>query len=286
MGRPMTALFRGVGITRRFRLPRRSLLEPVESLTALDNVSIEIPTGAKFGVVGESGSGKSTLARILLALDQPTEGEVYFDGRIISGASPGELGDLRRDVQVVLQDPRSSLNPRMRVFEIIAEPLRSLGVAGDERGRVLELLDAVGLSTASMDRYPHQFSGGQRQRIAIARALAPHPRAIIADEPVSALDVSVRAQILNLLQDLVRDFGLTLVMVSHDLSVIRYLCDYTAVMYNGEIVESGPSERVHENPTQDYTRRLLAAIPTMDGSLLERVRAVEGDDREGEHDET
>lgn len=265
-------LFSAIGVTRRFRQPRRRLTEPPRYVTALDDVSIGIREGSKFGLVGESGSGKSTLARILLALDQPTSGEVRFDGQVISGAPRSELDELRSEVQIVLQDPRSSLNPRMKVFEIIAEPLRSLGVGGDERNRVAELLEAVRLPQRAMERYPHQFSGGQRQRIAIARALAPHPRALIADEPVSALDVSVQAQILNLLQDLVRDFGLTLVMVSHDLAVIRYLCDYIAVMNDGRIVESGPSEEVYGNPTQDYTRRLLLAIPTMDGALLDRIR--------------
>jgi peptide/nickel transport system ATP-binding protein len=205
-----------------------------------------------------------------MALDQPTEGTVRYAGRQVSDASERQLRFLRRDVQMILQDPMSSLNPRMRVGRLIAEPMTALGIDGDHRDRVTELLHAVGLSDDVVDRYPHQFSGGQRQRIAIARALAPGPRVIVADEPVSALDVSVRAQILNLLTDLAEQFRLTLVMVSHDLSVVRYLCDRIAVMHQGRVVEAGDTEQIYSDPQQAYTRKLLSAVPTLDGNLLNR----------------
>jgi peptide/nickel transport system ATP-binding protein len=265
-----TPILEGVDLVREYRMPRRSLREPGEVVRALDGVSIAIEEGETFGIVGESGSGKSTLSRILMALDQPTEGTVVYAGRQVSNASERQLRFLRRDVQMILQDPMSSLNPRMRVGRLISEPLSALGIEGNHRDRVSELLDAVGLSDDVVDRYPHQFSGGQRQRIAIARALAPGPRVIVADEPVSALDVSVRAQILNLLTDLAEQFRLTLVMVSHDLSVVRYLCDRIAVMHQGRIVETGETEQIYCDPQQPYTRKLLAAVPTLDGNLLNR----------------
>ena len=208
--------------------------------------------GETFGVVGESGSGKSTLVRLLLGLEQPDEGSVRYLG-----------GDLRREVQVVFQDPVSSLDPRMRVRQIVAEPLTVMHLPGDHRARADELLQAVGLPPGSGDRYPHEFSGGQRQRIAIARALAPRPQVLLADEPVSALDVSVRAQILNLLEDLRTGFDLTLVLVSHDLSVVRHMCDRTAVMYLGEMVELGPTADLFAHPQHAYTKQLLEAIPRL-----------------------
>jgi peptide/nickel transport system ATP-binding protein len=263
-------ILEGFHLVREYRMPRRSLREPGEVVRALDGVSIAIEEGETFGIVGESGSGKSTLSRILMALDQPTEGTVRYAGQQVSNVPERQLRYLRRDVQMILQDPMSSLNPRMRVGRLISEPLAALGIEGNHRHRVSELLNAVGLSEDVMDRYPHQFSGGQRQRIAIARALAPGPRVIVADEPVSALDVSVRAQILNLLTDLAEQFRLTLVMVSHDLSVVRYLCDRIAVMHQGRIVETGETEQIYSDPQQAYTRKLLAAVPTLDGNLLNR----------------
>jgi peptide/nickel transport system ATP-binding protein len=239
------------------------------AVRAVKNVSLSIGAGERLGIVGESGSGKSTLVRMMAALDTPTSGQVSFADRPLHPLPESRLGFLRSAVQLVFQDPRSSLDPRMRVADIITEPLRSRLLRGrsdvpaDSRARLAEMLDAVGLPQSAARRYPHEFSGGQRQRIAIARALAPRPQVLIADEPVSALDVSVRAQVLNLLNDLVRDFQLTLVFVSHDLLVIRHVCDTTAVMRNGELVEIGPTRQVHDHPAADYTKALLASVPRL-----------------------
>jgi ABC-type glutathione transport system ATPase component len=231
------------------------------SVLALDSVSLAVEAGAAVGVVGESGSGKSTLARLLVALEQPSEGCVLYRGERVSGRREKELIEFRRRAQVVFQDPMSSLDPRMRIYDILAEPLRALSVPGDHRERVAALLECVELSPDALKRYPHQFSGGQRQRVAIARALAPSPEVLVADEPVSALDVSVRAQILNLLASLVRDFELTLVLISHDLAVVRHLCSSVAVLYRGHLVEAGPTERIFQSPEHGYTKELLAAVP-------------------------
>jgi peptide/nickel transport system ATP-binding protein len=235
---------------------------------ALTDVSLDIRAGERLGVVGGSGSGKTTLVRLLAALDRPTSGTVLFDGQEISAAKEGDLGRLRSRVQLVFQDPNSSLNPRMRVADIVAEPLRSPRLRNflgkiDERARVGEVLEAVGLDAESSRRYPHEFSGGQRQRVAIARALAPRPEVLIADEPVSALDVLVREQIIALLAELVHSQRLTLVMVSHDLGVIRRLCDSVVVLRAGEIVERGPVAQVLSHPSTDYTKALLAAVPRL-----------------------
>lgn len=229
---------------------------------ALENVSLQVPAGASVGIVGESGSGKSTLARLLLALDTPTGGQVLHRGQQISGRSERDLRGFRRSVQIVFQDPLSSLDPRMRVHDILAEPLRALG-AGEEKTRVPELLDAVGLPASAARNYPHQFSGGQRQRIAIARALGPRPEVLVADEPVSALDVSVRAQILNLLKQLISEFSLTLVFISHDMAVVRHLCEQVVVLYQGHVVETGDTDQLYAFPQHDYTRQLLAAVPVI-----------------------
>lgn len=253
-------------LTRVYRRPRRSLFTPGEEVHALRGIDLDIPTGSRYGIVGESGSGKSTLMRLLSGLDRPTSGSIRFAGTEIAGRPESALKFLRRDLQIVFQDPMGSLDPRMSVRDIIAEPLVSLGYTGI-KARVDELLDAVGLPRESAYRYPHQFSGGQRQRISIARALSPHPKVLVADEPVSALDVSVRAQILNLLMDLVDDFHLTLIFVSHDLSVVRYLCDTVAVMHEGSIVERGATAAVYENPQHPYTQSLLAAVPTLAKAL-------------------
>jgi peptide/nickel transport system ATP-binding protein len=235
--------------------------KPVE---ALRGVSFDVQAGQRFGIVGESGSGKSTLVRLLAALDRPTSGTISFRGTRIDNLSERRLKFLRDDLQIVFQDPMGSLDPRMRVRDIVCEPLDG---AYDRAERLRELLDAVGLPRDAANRYPHQFSGGQRQRISIARALAPYPKVLVADEPVSALDVSVRAQILNLLQDLVERFDLTLVFVSHDLSVIRHVCDTVAVMRQGEIVELGDVERIYQDPQHPYTRELIAAAPTLRRAL-------------------
>ncbi|MQA79286.1 MAG: ATP-binding cassette domain-containing protein [Streptosporangiales bacterium] len=245
-------------VARVFRSPLFSAQPPVH---ALRGVSLDVAAGETFGIVGESGSGKSTLGRLLMGLDRPTRGTITFAGRRIdTGAN---LPFLRRQMQLVFQDPMGSFDPRMRVHDIVREPLHGLGVPGDHRHRVHEVLDAVGLPPDAARRYPHQFSGGQRQRIAIARALAPRPHALIADEPVSALDVSVRAQILDLLVDLTRVYGLTLLLVSHDLAVVRYLTDRVAVMRDGEIVETGPTQQVYASPRDPYTAQLIAAIPRL-----------------------
>jgi peptide/nickel transport system ATP-binding protein len=251
-------------LVRDYVLPRTSLRRPADRVHALRGIDLEVRRGDRFGIVGESGSGKSTLARLLVALDRPTAGSVLFDGEPISGRRERDLRGLRRNAQIVFQDPLGSLDPRMRVRELLLEPLRSLAIPGDHGARVRELLDLVGLPAGAATRYPHQFSGGQRQRIAIARALATGPQLLVADEPVSALDVSLRAQVLDLLRTLTDELGLTLVFISHDLAVVRYLCDRIAVMRDGEIVEQGPTATIFAAPQQPYTRALLAAMPRVD----------------------
>jgi len=233
---------------------------------AVDDVSLEIHAGETLGLVGESGSGKSTLGRLMLRLIEPTSGSIRFEGQDLLGASRGEMRRLRRDMQIIFQDPFASLDPRFRVEDIIAEPLiihgNPHGTGRDGiRGRVVELLRAVGLDESILRRFPHEFSGGQRQRIGIARALAVRPKFIVADEPVSALDVSVGAQIVNLLAQLQRDFGLTYLFISHSMPVVRYLSTRIAVMYRGKIVEVGASEEITERPQHPYTRSLLEATP-------------------------
>lgn len=241
-----------------------------EAVHAVKSVDLAIDPGERVGIVGESGSGKSTLIRMLACLQRPTSGQVRFRGREVAGLPERELADLRASVQMVFQDPRSSLNPRMPVGEIITEPLRSPllrqrgNVPLDRGARLREVMDQVGLPAGSERRYPHEFSGGQRQRIAIARALAPKPEVLIADEPVSALDVSVRAHVLNLLHELVAEYQLTMLFVSHDLTVVRHVCDRVVVMQAGSVVEQGPIAQVYEHPEQPYTRELLAAVPRLD----------------------
>ena len=240
---------------------------------AVDDVSLDIHEGETLGLVGESGSGKSTLGRLILRLIEPTSGAIVFDGTDLLKANNSELRRLRRDMQIIFQDPFGSLDPRFRVEDVIAEPLilhqRIIGESlsrDARRQRVRELLRAVGMDESAMLRYPHEFSGGQRQRIGIARALALRPKFIVADEPVSALDVSVGAQIVNLLQQLQRDFGLTYLFISHSMPVVRYLSTRIAVMYHGKIVEIGTTEQITAQPQHDYTRKLLAATPEMAAS--------------------
>ncbi len=232
-------------------------------IRAVDGVSFAIYPGETLGLVGESGCGKSTAGMTILQLYPATEGEVIFDGKNIGELSPQERRSLRQHMQMVFQNPFSSLNPRMKVGDIIAEPLKNyrLGTKREQTDRVKELLEHVGLSSSHITRYPHEFSGGQRQRIGIARALALHPKLIVADEPVSALDVSVQAQILNLLLKLKADFQLTYLFISHDLSVVRYISDRIAVMYLGEIVEIGEANAVYDEPLHPYTQALMSAIP-------------------------
>jgi peptide/nickel transport system ATP-binding protein len=253
-------------IVRHYPRPRTSLLRPAPVVEALRGVSLEIKAGERFGIVGESGCGKSTLLRILAGLDRATSGQVVVEGTDITRLPERRLRFLRESLQLVFQDPMSSLDPRMRVRDIVAEPLVAQGHPASGE-RVRELLEAVGLSADAGDRYPHQFSGGQRQRISIARALAPRPRILVADEPVSALDVSVRAQVLNLISDLVDELNLTLIFVSHDLSVVKHVCDRVAVMNQGQIVETGATGEVYAAPSHPYTRRLVSAIPTLQRAL-------------------
>ena len=236
----------------------------VHEVRAVDGVSFEIHAGETLGLVGESGSGKSTLGRLILRLIDPTSGTVLFDGRDLGSASPAGLRALRRDMQIIFQDPFGSLNPRMRVRDIVTEPLRIHKICESRQNleqRAGELMRAVGLDASALGRYPHEFSGGQRQRIGIARALALKPRLIVCDEPVSALDVSVGAQIVNLLAQLQREFGLTYLFISHSMAIVRYLSARIAVMYRGKIVELGDAEQVTERPAHPYTRSLIEAVP-------------------------
>jgi peptide/nickel transport system ATP-binding protein len=233
---------------------------------AVDDISLDIQEGETLGLVGESGSGKSTLGRLILRLVQPTSGTVKYDNHVdVLAASPSEMRRLRRDMQIIFQDPFGSLDPRMRVRDILAEPVI---IHGSNNGSALpltpaELLRAVGMDESALNKFPHEFSGGQRQRIGIARALALRPRFIVADEPVSALDVSVGAQIINLLAELQRDFRLTYLFISHSMPVVRYLATRIAVMYRGKLVEIGEAELVMSRPAHEYTRSLLAATPEM-----------------------
>jgi peptide/nickel transport system ATP-binding protein len=247
-----------------YRLPRTRLLGPAPRLRVLHGVSLAIAPGESLGLVGESGSGKSTLARIVLAVERPTGGTVRLLGEDLHAVPPARLRELRRHVQMVFQDPYGSLNPRHKVARIVAEPLRALRPAGRSEAveRAVASLAAVGLPAASMDRFPHEFSGGQRQRIAIARALITEPSLIVADEPVSALDVSVQAQVLNLMMDLKEQKGLAYLFISHDLAVVRHVADRVAVMYQGRIVEEGPTGEVLQAPRHPYTEALLAAEPS------------------------
>jgi peptide/nickel transport system ATP-binding protein len=250
-------------LVQRYALPRESVFRPPGEVLALNGVTVQVIAGKSLGVVGESGSGKSTFARLVMALERPTSGSVSLLGRDLNRLPPDELRRARRDFQMVFQDPYGSLDPRRTIARIVAEPLTALGRMdrGVLRDRVAIALKQVGLRDADMDKFPHEFSGGQRQRIAIARALITQPKLIVADEPVSALDVSVQAQVLNLLQDLQEQFGLSYVLISHDLAVVDYLCDEVAVMYLGRIVEQGRPEDLFERCAHPYTRALLEAVP-------------------------
>jgi peptide/nickel transport system ATP-binding protein len=246
---------------------------------AVNGVSIQVRRGETFAIVGESGCGKSTLARLLLRLIDPSAGQVFYEGQDLTSLAGSDMRALRSDLQFIFQDPFSSLNPRMSVESIIGEPLRVHTdlTAQERRGKVTDLMVRVGLRPEMADRYPHEFSGGQRQRICIARALASGPKLLIGDEPVSALDVSVQAQIVNLLEDLKREFGLTLVVIAHDLAVIRHMSDRIAVMYLGEVVELAATESLFTSPRHPYTQALLAAIPVpVPGSAKGRT-VLEGD---------
>lgn len=252
------------GLSRDFPSPARSMFERASVQTALYPTDLDVEAGEAIGIIGESGSGKSTLVRLLLGLDLPTTGTVTIDDKTVDATgSARSLHWLRRQSGLVFQDPYASLDPRMSAGQIIAEPLWALGIDGDHRARVREVLGQVGLESEMAGRYPHEFSGGQRQRVALARAIAHRPRILVGDEPLSALDVTVRAQILELLGTLLRTEDLTLIMVSHDIGVVQNLCDTVAVMKDGRIVEHGTTQDVLLHPQQEYTKRLLAAIPVI-----------------------
>ena len=243
-------------LSKDYRLPREHLLAAPPKVRALDDVSFTLKRGKSLGLVGESGSGKSTLARLVMALEAPTSGQVLFEGRDLHVLPGAELRRARAGFQMVFQDPYGSLDPRRKILQTVCEPL-----AHDDVDRATEVLDAVGLRAADLDKYPHEFSGGQRQRIAIARALITRPKLIVADEPVSALDVSVQAQVLNLMQDLQDRFEVTYLFISHDLAVVDLVCDEVIVLQQGRIVEQGEPGAMFSRPQHPYTRRLLAALP-------------------------
>ena len=250
-------------LVREYSMPREKLFGPVPKVHALNGVSFTVNAGRSLGIVGESGSGKSTLARLVMALDHPTSGTVRMLGRDLHALPPPELRTARRDFQMVFQDPYGSLDPRQTVERIVAEPLAAQRntTRAEQRKQAAAVLDSVGLRAGDMDKFPHEFSGGQRQRIAIARALITRPRLIVADEPVSALDVSVQAQVLNLMQDLQAEFGVTYMLISHDLAVVHHLCDDVAVLWQGRIVERGPPDKLFRSAEHPYTRALVAAVP-------------------------
>jgi oligopeptide transport system ATP-binding protein len=251
----------------------------VGQVKAVDGLSFEVRKGETLGLVGESGCGKSTTGRLLLRLLDPSEGTVFFEDKEITSLSKEELRKLRREMQMVFQDPYASLNPRHTIEKILEEPLivHGIGDKKERKKRVHEILEVVGLSSYHAKRYPHQFSGGQRQRIGIARALMTKPKLIIADEPVSALDVSIQSQVLNLMEDLQKEFGLTYIFIAHDLGVVRHISDRVGVMYLGRIVELSTSEQIYSKPMHPYTEALLSAVPVPDPELKKETKLLEGD---------
>ena len=273
----MNALLQVDDLVKHYRLPRERLLGPAPLVRALEGVSFGLDRGRSLGVVGESGSGKSTLARLVMALEPPTAGQVRLDGQDLGVLAPAALRAARDKLQMVFQDPYGSLDPRRTILQTVAEPLRMLHGTplAEQRERAASVLDAVGLRSTDLAKYPHEFSGGQRQRIAIARALITRPKLIVADEPVSALDVSVQAQVLNLMQDLQDQFGLSYLFISHDLAVVDLVCDEVIVLYQGRIVESGAPDTLFRQAAHPYTRALMQAVPQLrPGAARVRRRAT------------
>ncbi len=275
----MTTLVETREVVKHYPITGGVFLRQIASVKAVDSVSLKIRPGETLGLVGESGCGKSTLGRLILRLEEPTQGDILFEGKSILRCGPKEMRALRREMQIIFQDPFSSLNPRKNVTHIVGEPLYVHGMTDrhEREARVLKLLEVVGLKREHMRRYPHQFSGGQRQRIGVARALALNPKLIICDEAVSALDVSIRGQVINLLQDLQEEFGLTYLFISHDLSAVEHISDRVAVMYLGKLVELADSEELYKLPLHPYTQALLSAAPIPDPKRKKKRIVLPGD---------
>ena len=270
------ALLEAHNIVKHFPIKGGVFMREIAAVKAVDDVSLTINEGETVGLVGESGCGKTTFGRAILRLEEPTSGEIFFEGESILGYDKNKMQALREKMQIIFQDPYSSLNPRKTVSHIIGEPLLVHGMRSRKKReeKVLDLLRVVGLRKEHMRRYPHQFSGGQRQRIGVARALALHPKLIVCDEAVSALDVSIQAQVINLLKDLQDEFGLTYLFISHDLSVVEHVSDRVAVMYLGKIVEFAPNKALYQTPLHPYTQALLSAVPIPDPALKSNERII------------